>query len=215
VLYDERTSKVYRLNPSASAVWMLMDGTADDQAITADISEIFEVPVDQVGPDVLAALQQFVSQGLLLGDDAAQQIVDGGPAIVLPDTVRPLLGHPPLDGEVAVPLAVFTRAGRAVLVHAPAATVEHGRLAQAGVVPADPGWVFVAPDGASVESGDLRWPLVGVLVAGDGVDLDEARRRLWPLGRGNRQGWEALLSGETWVIPVAGDVNDAVEAALA
>lgn len=215
VLYDERTSRVYRLNPAASAVWMLLDGTSDDRAIAADISDIFGLPVDEVTPGVVTALEQFAAQGLLLVDDVAEEVVERGPAIEVPDSVRPMLDQPPVDGEVAVTLAVYTRAGRAVLVHAAADALEDGGLAQAGVVRTEPGWVFVAPDGASVSSGDLRWPLLGVLVAGDEVDLDEARRRLWPLGRGNRQAWEALLTAETWVTPVGGDANEAVEAALA
>ncbi len=215
VLYDQRTGRVYRLNPSASAVWMLLDGTADTEAIAADISEIFEVPVDQVTSDVATAVEQFAAQGLLLLDDGAWEDGGDGSVVEVPHKVRALLHGPPVDGEVAVPLPVYTRGGRAVLVHvADGAVLDHGRLAQGGVVQACSGWVFVAPDGASVAVGDLRWPLLGALVAGDGVDPDEARRRLWPLGRGNRRGWEALLADAAWVRAASGDVNDELEAAL-
>lgn len=213
VLYDERTGLVYRLNPAASAVWMLMDGTADAEAIARDVSEIFAVAVEQVRPDVVAAIEQFVAQGLLLtGEDAL--LDKTGPTIDVPDSMPMMLTRPPIDGEVAVPLRVFTRGGRALLaLVSDVGVVDSGRLGIGGVVEVVTEWAFVAPDGASVAVGSLRWPLVGALVDAD--SLDEARGRLWSLGRGNRAGWEALLASALWVRVADGDVTAAIEDALA
>ena len=215
VLYDERTGRVYRLNPSASAVWLLMDGAADVDAIAADISEIFEVPVEQVRPDIVTAIEQFAAQGLLL--DEQQTLDDGdGPTIEVPESIRRMLTHPPADGEVAVPLRVFTRGGRAALLHTKDPDiVDPALLAGAGVVEVVTPWCFVAPDGASVSVEGLRWPLLGALVyEAAPLDLDEGRRRLWPLGRGNRDVWERLVGSDGWVVVADGDANAALEQML-
>ena len=213
VLYDERTGRVYRLNPSASAVWMLMDGAADLNAIAADISEIFEVPVEQVRPDIATAVEGFAAQGLLLSEqDALDEAV--GPAIEVPERIRAMLTRPPVDSEVAVPLRVFTRGGRAAVVHAPdPEIVDPALLATAGVLEVVAPWCFIAPDGTSVSVEELRWPLAGALVC-DSDDLDEARRRLWPLGRGNRDAWERLVGSDGWVVVAEGDANAALEQML-
>jgi hypothetical protein len=214
VLYDERTARVYRLNPSASAVWMLLDGTGDVEAISAEIGEIFDVPVATVRGDVAAAIEQFAAQGLLrTGDEPSA--AGSGPMIDVPDSVRPMLTSPPVDGEVAVRVALFTRAGRAVLAHlADSVDLDRAHLAHAGVVEVPIQWCFVAPGGDTVSAGNLRWPLAGAMVAGT-TDLDEARRRLWPLGHGNRAGWERLLAADGWVMTVDGDTLEALERLLA
>ena len=215
VLYDERTGRVYRLNPSASAVWMLMDGTADIDDIATDISEIFEIPVEQVRPDVATAMEEFAAQGLLAAGPGDVDEGDG-PSLEIPDSVRPMLTHPPMDGEVAVALRLFTRGGRAALVHtADPYLLDPGLLVSAGVVEVVSPWCFVAPDGSSVSAEELRWPVVGALV-GDvsDLDLDEARRRLWPLGRGNRDAWERLVGSDGWVVVADGDANAALEQML-
>jgi hypothetical protein len=215
VLYDERTGRVYRLNPSASAVWLLLDGTADADAVAGDISEIFEVPLEQVRPDVATAIEEFAAQGLLLAE-AEPSGDTAGPAIEVPDSVRPMLTHPPVDGEVAVPLRVFTRGGRAAVVHLEAPDlVDPALLASTGVVEVETPWCFVAPDGSSVSVEGLRWPLAGALVADrTALDTDEARRRLWPLGRGNRAAWEALVGSDGWVVAADGDANASLEQML-
>jgi hypothetical protein len=216
VLYDERTGAVYRLNPSASAVWLLLDGAADHDAITGQVADIYGLPPEQLHPDVGRALAMFSAQGLLVtGDYPTTSTVDG-PDIRVPDDIRAMLTSPPEEGEIAVPLAVFTRAGRAVLALADdPASVDVGLLAEAGVVRLAETWSFVSPDGTTVTSGTMRWPLVGAVIAGrEPLDVVEARRRLWDHGRGNRGGWEHLLGLDGWVTP-ADDVNAAIVDALA
>ena len=216
VLYDERTGAVYRLNPSASAVWLLLDGTAGHDAITTQVADIYGLPPEQIHPDVGTALAMFAAQGLLLTHGGPTAPRAAGPDIRVPDEIRAMLTLPPEDAEIAVPLAVFTRAGRAVLalVDDPA-TVDVGLLATAGVVRLADTWSFLSPDGTTVTSGGMRWPLVGAVVAGRGpLDVVEARRRLWDTGRGNRRGWEHLLGVDGWVTP-ATDVNAALVDGLA
>jgi hypothetical protein len=75
---------------------------------------------------------------------------------------------------------------------------------------------FVGADGTTVSCGDLRWPLLGVLVAAAApLDLAQARRRLWPSGRGDRRAWEALVGSPGWVVVAEGDVNEALVTTLA
>jgi len=215
VLYDERTGKVFRLNPSASAVWVLLGESGDVDAIAAEISEIFEVPVGEVRADVAVAIEQFAAQGLL-GTEEQDHEGHAGPSIEVPDDVRRLVTDPPRNGEVAARLRVFTRGGRAVVVDlAEPEALDPVRLAQAGVVEVPSHWCFVTPDGTAVSVNDLRWPLAGALVSEvSPADLDEARRRLWPLGRGDRESWERLVGTDGWVVATDGDVNEALEALL-
>lgn len=221
VLYDERTGQVYRLNPSAAAVWMLLDGSADVDAVAAEISTVFEVPVEQVRPDVQTAVDQFAGQGLLMRDGDLPEPAQN--RLRLPDRLRLSSVAPPVEGEIAVPLPVFTRGGQAVLLHRRSGEpLDGGRLQQAGVAEVDGTWAFVAPDGRSVAVGRLRWPLRTVLVSDEaaaGTDTDvalaTARGLLWPLARGDRSGWERLLGSQGWVSVAGGDVEAALEAALA
>ena len=68
VLYDQRTSSVVRLNPSATAVWLLLDGASAPADIAAELAEIVGLPVAVLLPDVEAAIAVFDTQHLLAGD---------------------------------------------------------------------------------------------------------------------------------------------------
>ncbi len=68
VLYDDRTKSVVRLNPSATAVWLLLDGATAPADIAAELAEIVGLPVDVLLPDVEAAIAEFDTQHLLAGD---------------------------------------------------------------------------------------------------------------------------------------------------
>ena len=71
VLYDMRHRQVHHLNPSASAVWLLIDGEASADDIATELSEIFSAPYDIVRPDVAAAIDDFSARGLLdAGEEA-------------------------------------------------------------------------------------------------------------------------------------------------
>ena len=50
VIYDERTADLHHLNPTATIVFGLCDGTATMPRIAEEISEAFGVPADEVDP---------------------------------------------------------------------------------------------------------------------------------------------------------------------
>ena len=65
MLLDVTNGAVYALNPSASAVWVLMDGRSSTTDIVSDLSDIVGVPADVLAADVELALADFAWQGLL------------------------------------------------------------------------------------------------------------------------------------------------------
>jgi PqqD family protein of HPr-rel-A system len=67
VLFDDRHGEIHHLNPSASAVWVLLDGELSIDEVTAELSDIFSVPGDQMRGDVIAAVEDFRTRGLLDG----------------------------------------------------------------------------------------------------------------------------------------------------
>ena len=72
VLYDDRSGTVIHLNGSAAAVWMLLDGSLDLDALVGELSGIFEVAADAIRPDVEAAVADFAAQGLLIDGSAGE-----------------------------------------------------------------------------------------------------------------------------------------------
>ena len=71
VLFDDRHGEIHHLNPSASAVWLLLDGELSVDEVAGELSEIFPVPFDQLRGDVVAAVDDFRARGLLDGTPAA------------------------------------------------------------------------------------------------------------------------------------------------
>lgn len=68
VLWDTRHQQVHHLNPSASAVWLLIDGELTADQIARELCDIFGAEFDAVRPDVDDAIAEFVRRGLLVGD---------------------------------------------------------------------------------------------------------------------------------------------------
>ena len=68
VLWDGRHHQVHHLNPSASAVWLFVNGELTADQIASELSEIFNSPREAIRPDVDNALSEFVRLGLLDGD---------------------------------------------------------------------------------------------------------------------------------------------------
>jgi len=62
VLFDERDGVVHELNPSASAVWELIDGARPLSAIAAEVSALVGADVSE---SVATALAEFRDAGLL------------------------------------------------------------------------------------------------------------------------------------------------------
>lgn len=67
VVWDGTTGDVHYLNPTASIVFELCDGTGTVPELAADIAEAFGMPVEQVHADVLAIVTQYREAGLLRG----------------------------------------------------------------------------------------------------------------------------------------------------
>ena len=49
VIYDEDTTDLHHLNPTATVVFGLCDGTSTMEEISADIADAFDVPIDTGG----------------------------------------------------------------------------------------------------------------------------------------------------------------------
>jgi PqqD family protein of HPr-rel-A system len=66
VLYDERSGMVHHLNPSACAVWMLLDGRPVDDVVVA-LSKMSGVAQADLRRDVLRTIVELGAAGLLAG----------------------------------------------------------------------------------------------------------------------------------------------------
>jgi hypothetical protein len=67
VIYDEPTRDVLYLNPTASIVFGLCDGTGTVKEMAADIADAFRVPSEQVERQIRSLLKGFKKSGLLEG----------------------------------------------------------------------------------------------------------------------------------------------------
>lgn len=66
VLYDERSGMVHHLNPSACAIWMLLDGRPVGEVI-GTLSQATGVSPADLRRDVLQAISDLGTAGLLTG----------------------------------------------------------------------------------------------------------------------------------------------------
>lgn len=67
VVYDSRTNSVHHLNPTATIVFSLCDGTGTVRDFSEDIASAFDVPVDDVTRQVRSVVREFRKSGLLVG----------------------------------------------------------------------------------------------------------------------------------------------------
>ena len=67
VIYDEETGELHHLNPSATIVFGLCDGTQTPDEMAAEIAAAFGVPVEEMTPQVREVVDQFGYAGLLDG----------------------------------------------------------------------------------------------------------------------------------------------------
>ena len=65
VLYDSQSEVGYSLNESARRIWDLADGTRSIQDICSELAENLEVNSELLHEDVLTAINQLSSMGLL------------------------------------------------------------------------------------------------------------------------------------------------------
>jgi hypothetical protein len=80
---------VLHLNPSASAVWTLLDGTQPLAGVAAELAGMFQTPVDVIRPEVEAAVADFDSRGLLVRDDPPEGPAEPSPLVGLSVFPRP------------------------------------------------------------------------------------------------------------------------------
>jgi PqqD family protein of HPr-rel-A system len=59
VVYDERTGDMHHLNPTATLVFGLCDGTATGRELAQDLAGAYGQPVDEVVQQVQVLLRQF------------------------------------------------------------------------------------------------------------------------------------------------------------
>ncbi len=65
VIYDEESGNLHHLNPTATIVFRLCDGTASVEELSRDIAETFGVAIDEVSSQVRSLIQEFRKARLL------------------------------------------------------------------------------------------------------------------------------------------------------
>ena len=132
VIYDEETAELHHLNPTATIVFGLCDGTATMAEIAADISEAFGVPIDRggaAGPGARPAVPQGEAPGRVPATQVRSRPCDrtSGPSdSTLPPTARRRPDTRPRRAASSrrvrrdVPLALLDAPGRRARVPDPA-----------------------------------------------------------------------------------------------
>jgi hypothetical protein len=67
VVYDQRKWDILHLNPTATIVFNLCDGTSTVKEMAADIADVFRVPAVQVESQVRSLIRDFKESSLLEG----------------------------------------------------------------------------------------------------------------------------------------------------
>ena len=67
VILDEATGATHLLNPTAALVWQCLDGVSTVEEIAVDIADAYGQDIEAVRDPVLAAVQTFGQNGLLVG----------------------------------------------------------------------------------------------------------------------------------------------------
>lgn len=81
VIHDDSNGSVHVLDPIATVVWAVLDGTSTLEEIAVDLAEAFAAPVAQVNEDVLALARRLGRSGLLAGvrgDESPTEVSDQG-----------------------------------------------------------------------------------------------------------------------------------------
>jgi PqqD family protein of HPr-rel-A system len=68
VIYDDESGELHHLNPTATIVFNLCDGSATIKELSADIAAAFEQPVGEVEKQVRTLLREFRKVNLLEGN---------------------------------------------------------------------------------------------------------------------------------------------------
>ncbi|MFV0309367.1 MAG: PqqD family protein [Desertimonas sp.] len=76
VLFDRRDGRVHELNPSASAVWLLIDGELDLDGIATELHELLGVERAVIRGDLDGVISDFARRGLLAGTEPVDDHAD-------------------------------------------------------------------------------------------------------------------------------------------
>ncbi len=75
VVYDPLSGLVHYLNPMASLVFQLCDGSATVKETTAELADANEVEPEAIASDVRKLVQQFRDQGLVVPSAGATRLI--------------------------------------------------------------------------------------------------------------------------------------------
>lgn len=67
IVYDEDGGRLHHLNPTATMIFQMCDGTATVKELSADIADVYGLDVADVERQVRALLREFRSSDLLEG----------------------------------------------------------------------------------------------------------------------------------------------------
>jgi PqqD family protein of HPr-rel-A system len=65
VIFDEENGDLHHLNPTATVVFGLCDGSATMHDLSTDLSQAFGAPLEEVEPQVRTLVRQFRKANLL------------------------------------------------------------------------------------------------------------------------------------------------------
>ena len=68
VIYDDESGELHHLNPTATIVFNLLDGSATIKELSAEIADAFAQPADEVERQVRTLLREFRKVNLLEGN---------------------------------------------------------------------------------------------------------------------------------------------------
>lgn len=66
IVYNRATDAYYTLNPTATAVWDLVDGNRSFEALVTALSEQFAIEPAEIRDDVASIVAEFTEAGLLV-----------------------------------------------------------------------------------------------------------------------------------------------------
>ncbi|HYY08434.1 MAG TPA: HPr-rel-A system PqqD family peptide chaperone [Actinomycetota bacterium] len=79
VIYDERNGDLHRLNPTATVVFSLLDGSATLEELARDLGEAYSIPVVELEEQLRTLVVRFGRSHLLVGTEpeTSERDVDG------------------------------------------------------------------------------------------------------------------------------------------
>jgi hypothetical protein len=69
VIYDDRNGDLHRLNPTATLVFSLLDGSSTVDELARDLGEAYSKPVGEIGGQLRSLVLRFGESHLLVGSE--------------------------------------------------------------------------------------------------------------------------------------------------